>query len=106
MHDRLQKLTGVTIATGHAARQREQLDFVRPECSRILEAVKGRPAHDEALKLIRTAAARLKTRPRADMDGFVPNEADRARAARYRKRLAEERRVYESIRNGKKVYDE
>lgn len=105
-HDRLQKLTGVTIATGHAARQREQLDFVRPECSRILGAVKGRPAHDEALKLIRTAAARLKTRPRADMDGFVPNEADRARAARYQKRLAEERRVYESIRNGKKVYDE
>jgi hypothetical protein len=40
------------------------------------------------------------------MDGFVPCEADRAREERYQRRLAAERRVYDAIRAGRKVYDE
>jgi len=35
----------------------------------------------------------------------VPNAADQARESKYQTRLAEERRVYEAIRDGKKVYD-
>jgi hypothetical protein len=39
------------------------------------------------------------------MEGFVPCAADQARELRYQRRLAEERRVYEAIRTGRKVYD-
>ena len=103
--ERLQKLAGVRIANSHGARQREQLDFDRPECSRILDPIRGKPAYDEALAIIKTGQERLKTTPRADMDGFVPCAADRAREARYQRRLAEEKAVYEAIRTGKKRYD-
>ena len=103
--ERLQKLAGVRIANSHGARQLEQLDFDRPECSRILDPIRGKPAYDEALAIIKTGQERLKATPRADMDGFVPCAADRAREARYQRRLAEEKAVYEAIRTGKKRYD-
>jgi hypothetical protein len=105
-HAELVKLTGVKISNSHGARQREQLDFDRPEMSRILGRVKGKPAYDRALAILKTGKERLKTTPRADMDGFVPCEADRAREERYQRRLAAERRVYDAIRAGRKVYDE
>ena len=40
------------------------------------------------------------------MEGFVPCELDRKREARAERRLAEERRIYEAIESGKKIYDE
>ena len=104
-HDELEKLTGVKIATGFGAKQREQLNFTRPELSRILAGVKGTPAGDQALAIIRKGAERLKTNPRADMDGFRPCARDLEREDRYQRRLQEERKVYESIRNGAKRYD-
>ena len=103
---RLQKLCGTEIAISHANRQREQLDFDRPELSRILEKAKG-AARDEALAIIRKGAERLKAVPRGDVEeGFTPCAKDQEREARYQRRLAEERRVYEAIRAGRKVYDE
>jgi len=104
--DRLTALTGVRIANRHSDRQREQLDFVRPECSRILTPVKGTVAYYEALALISEGAARLLRTPRCDMDGFVPCERDRNREERYQRRLKSERRVYEAIGGGRKVYDD
>jgi len=103
--NRLKALTGVFVENRHSPRQREQLDFVRPECSRILCGVKGKPEYYEALALISQGAARLARLPRCDMEGFVPCETDRAREARYQRRLKSECRAYEAIGAGKKVYD-
>ena len=62
-------------------------------------------AFAEAVAVIRGGAEQLARVPRADMDGFVPCEKDQEREKRYQKRLAEENRIYEAIRAGKKVYD-
>ena len=104
---RLQKLCGTEIAISHANRQREQLDFDRPELSRILLRATNATARAEALALISRGAERLNMAPRGDMeDGFIPCARDRERETRYQRRLAEERRVYGAIREGRKVYDE
>ncbi|MBQ6007764.1 MAG: hypothetical protein IJL17_04450, partial [Kiritimatiellae bacterium] len=105
--EQLEKLCGAKIENSHSKHQREQLDFGRPECSRILAAVKGKPAHAEALAIIKKGTERLKATPRGDVEeGFVPCAKDRERDARSERRRAEERRVYEAIKSGKKVYDE
>jgi hypothetical protein len=103
--ERIEKLCGRGISNANHRRQREQLDFDRPECSRILEGVKGKPAYNEALAIIKKGQERLKATPRCDMEGFVPCAADQAREVRYQRRLESERRVYDAIRTGKKVYD-
>ena len=41
---RLEKLCGASVACTHAQRQREQLDFDRPDCSRILAGAKDAAA--------------------------------------------------------------
>ncbi len=103
---RLTQLTGVTIAMSHGARQRATISFARPEASLILAGLKpDTPQRAEALALIRTGAERLRAKPRADMENFVPSAADQARDAKYQARLKEERRVYAAIREGRKVYD-
>ena len=95
------------IANRHEARQREQLDFDRPECSRILSGVTNAAVRAEALAIVKAGGERLKETPRGDVvEGFVPCEADRRREERYRRRAAEEERVYSAIREGRKVYDE
>ena len=105
--EQLEKLCGAKIENSHGKRQREQLDFDRPELSRILEGVKGKPAYTEALAIIQKGAERVKATPRGDVEeGFTPCAKDQERDARSERRLAEERRVYEAIRAGKKVYDE
>ena len=104
---RLEELAGVKIANRHEARQREQLDFDRPECSRILSGVTNAAVRAEALAIVKAGGERLKATPRGDVvEGFVPCEADRRREERYRRRAAEEERVYSAIREGRKVYDE
>ncbi len=102
---RLEKLTGRTIAYSHSAKQREQVSFDRPELSRILDGVRGKPEHAEALALIRLGAERLKKLPRADMDGFKFRGQDVAWDRRYNDRRAKECAIYGAIRDGKKIYD-
>ena len=103
----LEELCGAKVENSHGKRQREQLDFDRPELSRILEGVKGKPAYTEALAIIQKGAERLKATPRGDVEeGFTPCAKDQERDTRSERRLAEERRVCEAIRAGKKVYDE
>ncbi len=124
---RLEALCGVKIADSHSKRQREQLDFDRPEKSRILgngergssftkvtedkmgngERGMTKEQRQEALEIIRKGAERLKAMPRGDVEeGFTPCAKDLEREERYRRRLAEECRVYDAIRAGMKVYDE
>jgi len=55
--------------------------------------------------LLAEGMKRLRAVPRADMDGFKPCAQDCAREARYQRRRAEERAVYEAIRTGVKRYD-
>ena len=101
----LEKLTGVAIANQHGKRQREQLNFDRPEQSRILAQISGE-ARERALALIRLGGARLKEKGRGDTEtGFTPCEKDLARERRYAERQAEERRVYRAIVKGEKAYD-
>ncbi len=103
---RLRKITGVKISNRHSTRQRSQISFARPEKSRILDALpKNSPRRAEALEIIERGAGRLKARPRGDMENFVPSKVDRARQAKYRRRLEQERRVYRAIGEGRKVYD-
>ena len=105
-HDELQKITGVSIPRSFRPPRREQLNFDRPELSRILDAVKGKPAYDTALAIIRKGQGRLKATPRADMDGFVPCAENKSFETRYRKRLECERRSYNAIRAGRTIYDD
>ena len=68
--------------------------------------VKGE-RYQEALAIIKKGVERLKATPRGDVEeGFTPCAKDQERDARSARRRAEERRVYEAIRAGKKVYDE
>ena len=104
---RIETLCGTKISNNCRARQREQLDFDRPECSRILAGATNDAARAEALALIRTGGARLVQTPRGDvMEGFTPCPVDRARDERYRKRRAEEERVYEAVRTSVPRVDE
>ena len=104
--NQLKALTGVSIANSHGARQRSTVSFARPEVSRILAGLKPEsPERAESLALIRVGMERLKAKPRADMEGFVPAEPDLQREKKYQARLDAERAVYEAIRAGKKVYD-
>lgn len=105
---RLAELCGGTIENSHWKRQRAQISFVRPECSRILNnpRLADHPAdRDEAIAIIRAGAERLQALPRADMDGFrfIPIEESRDR--RYQSRRMQELRVYEAIREGRNIFD-
>ena len=103
----LSKETGVQILKGANTRQRSQVSFDRPEKSRILDKLDhDSKEYASALALIREGTKRLQERSRADMPGFVPCTKDQEREKRYQERLAHERRVYEAIRKGEKMYDE
>ena len=107
--DRLQALCGVVIGHEHWRNQREQLNFTRPECSRILAgpaAATNAAAYAEALAILEKGRATLAKTPRCDMEGFVPCAVDRAREVRYQRRLAREREIYEAIRENKEIIDE
>lgn len=104
--NKLKALTGVQVANSHSARQRATMSFDRPELSRILMPVAANAAaRAEALALIQEGAKRLAEKPRADMPGFVPCERDREREARYQRRLAKERNIYDAIRSGRERFD-
>jgi len=104
--NRLKALTGIEIANGHWAKQRATLNFAHPELSRIVAGLDAAaPERAQAIALIAEGAKRLKEKPRADMEGFVPAPADQAREKKYQARLEEERRIYAAIRDGKKAYD-
>jgi hypothetical protein len=107
--DRLAALTGIPFAQHRSfgTSQGPYVSFERPEMSRCLAKFSDRQAADyrEALTIIRSGAERLAQRPRCDMPGFVPCEADQRREAKYTERREIERRNRTAIRAGQKVYE-
>jgi hypothetical protein len=98
--------TGVKVSGNHGANQRSQISFTRPEKSRMLEKLDpATPQYSQAVALIREGGKRLAENPDADSLNFKPCEQDMERELRYQERLNAERKIYEAIRTGKKIYD-
>lgn len=102
---RLQALSGVRFRLAHQFNQREQLDFDRPERSRILSGPKAAANRAEILEILRRGRERLEKTPRADSPGFKPCAADAARNARFLKNFNWENKIYRAIREGRPLKD-
>jgi hypothetical protein len=83
------------------------VSFDRPEMSPVLTRFSGAedPGYQEVLSMIRAGQARLAERPRADMPGFIPCEADQKRETIYTRRREIELRNRDAIEDGLKEYD-
>ena len=107
---RLRQLTGVNFfgIKSHGGNRGPRISFDRPQLSPCLRRFKNKndPKYAEALAIIRAGAKMLKARPRADMPGFVPCQADRKRDEKYAVRRQIESRIRQAIRTGTKLYDE
>ncbi len=106
---RLSQLTGVPFGSrrSYNGNRGPQVSFARPELSPCLAkfADKGDSRYREALRMIRAGQELLAARPRADMAGFQPCEADRRREQKYALRRQAESCSREAIRHGRRVYD-
>ncbi len=106
---RLTQLTGVDFrrSASHGRNPGPQVSFDRPHLSPCLSKLKGADPekYAEALAIIDSGRKQLEERPRADMQGFVPCEKDRERAAKYSARVEQERRCRAAICAGERVYD-
>ncbi len=107
-YDRLKQLTGAPFVLGHGPNQRAQISFERPERSLCLAMIgdTNSPTYREALAIIKTGSEQLRTVPRADMPGFVPCAADRAREQKYEERRATELRNRRAVRESREMFDE
>jgi hypothetical protein len=104
--DRLQKLTGRTVANNYGARQRPLVSFDRPELSPILAKLdRNSPEYREALEILRAGKEVLAKSDPDYLPGFAPCAKDRQRNAKYDARAAVEAEVYAALRDGRKVYD-
>lgn len=105
--ERLGKLTGINFSNlaGFNRTLGPQISFERPELSPCLAHVKKKRQHSEALEIIRSGQQRLHETPRADMQGFVPNEQDRAQLEKYNERLEQEEKNRQAISDGSLYYE-
>lgn len=103
---RLTRLTGVRFADlmGFNRDKGPQIAFDRPGLSPCVQGL-GRKARREAVEIITAGRDRLRERPRADMDGFVPCAVDAQRQEKYDVRAAVEMRNRESVYRNTRVYD-
>ncbi|NQV33165.1 MAG: hypothetical protein HQ515_10750 [Phycisphaeraceae bacterium] len=87
---RLKTLTGVPLdqLNRHNSKLGPQVSFARPEKSPCLASIKDKngPEYQEAIDIITAGMRQLQTRPRADMEGYVPCEVDQQREQKYAKR--------------------
>ncbi len=106
---RLAELTGIDLGRtrNHQGNLGPQVNFGRPRLSPCLAKFTGEhvPGYQESLAIIRAGKAMLAQRPRADMPGFQPCEADNHREEKYAARQHAEARSREAIRTGNRVYD-
>ena len=81
------------------------VNFTRPERSASLRAfpTASTSGYTEALSLIRTGQALLAKHPRAEMPGFQPCPADQERLQAWRQRRQIEERVWQALRDDRKV---
>jgi hypothetical protein len=106
---RLGQLTGIDFNRENVFSRNSgpHISFDRPELSPCLARFKDKndPRYREALAIIQAGKAMLAKRPRADMPGFVPCEADRRREAKYTRRRQIELRNRLAVRAGEKAYE-
>ena len=107
---KLCKLTGLNFGSlrSNGRGDRAQISFERPELSPCLGRIKGgkaSPEYKQALAIIQTGAAAMKAKPRCDMKGFVPCEADRKRLEKFDRLDRIEQKYRKAIQTGKKLYD-
>jgi hypothetical protein len=104
---RLSELTGVPFGklADHRQNRGPQVSFDRPELSPCLAPLRGDRRHDEALAILRAGAEAIRSRPRADMPGFVPAPAHQLRLEKYRERLRVEERNRRALLEGRAAFD-
>ena len=107
---KLCRLTGLNFGAlrSNGRGERAQISFERPELSPCLARIKGgkeTPAYNQVLAIIKAGAEALKKKPRCDMEGFVPCEADRKRLEKFDYLDGIEKKYRRAIRTGKKLYD-
>ncbi len=91
---------------GWIAHPGARISFDRPEKSPCLQSLEpGSVAYLQALAIIRQGSEKLKTTPRADMQGFIPSEADQQRFERYEELKNIEEAYRNALRNGTQLYD-
>ncbi len=107
---RLAALAGVPVPhlRLHQHKPGPLVSFDRPEKSPVLARFSGAedPGYQEVLSMVRAGQARLAERPRADMPGFIPCDADQKRETIFTRRRGIELRNRAAITEGLKVYDE
>lgn len=103
----LEKLSGVKVPWDFRSKPRAWVSFARPEESPMLQGLRATNsvAFARGVAIVTEGAKRLQAKPRADMEGFVPNATDQAREERYQRRAKDAERFNNAIRDGKKVYD-
>ncbi len=105
-YNRLKELTGARFAEKHGFQGTDPVSFTRPELSPCLGALaKGSEAYREALTILKLGQQRLQQTPRADMDGFKPNDVDQQRNAKWAARREIEQDNRAAVVAGERCYD-
>ncbi len=106
---RLESLLGFSLQSvmNHGTCPGVLVSFDRPELSPCLSRFgeEDDARRREVVELLQTASKQLADRPRADMPGFIPCEADRRREQKYAFRRREELRNRRAAVQGQKAYD-
>lgn len=106
--DSLSGLTGVNFRNLNSYWRgvQAQVAFERPKLSPCLDGIRDDKAKfAAAVAIIARGGERLKERPRADMEGFVPGERHREMLRKYAAQLEEETANRRAIETGAKRYD-
>lgn len=106
--DSLSKLTGINFRNlnSYWRGQQAQVAFERPELSPCLDKIRDdRAKFAAAVAIIARGGERLKERPRADMEGFVPSERHQQMLRKYAAQLEEEAANRAAVEAGGKRYD-
>ncbi|MCC8062985.1 MAG: hypothetical protein LIO68_07080, partial [Rikenellaceae bacterium] len=104
----LSRLPGVNIRNLNSYWRglQAQVAFERPELSPCLDAIRGDGAKfAAAVAIIAEGGVRLRERPRADMEGFVPSERHQRMLRKYAAQLEEETANRRAAEAGEKRYD-
>lgn len=104
----LSKLCGVDIGglNGHWRTLTAQVAFERPEESPCLDGIRSDvEKYNKAVSIIALGGKRLKEKPRADMDGFVPGERHLKQLENYARLLENEVKNTKAIEEGRKNYE-
>ncbi|MCG8306810.1 MAG: hypothetical protein MI975_05410 [Cytophagales bacterium] len=104
----LGELTGTDfkVLKTHLRTVGPQISFERPEVSPCLQHLnRDSRSYKRALQLIYSGKQRLSETPRADMEGFRPDDVQKVQIEKYLMRLEKEKKFRTAIAQGEKAYD-